>query len=567
MSAGAGKIITFYSYKGGTGRSMALANTAWILASRGKRVLMIDWDLEAPGLHRYFHPFIKDKNLTSTEGLIDFVMRFEDGAVRPAPGTDGGTANQDASAWYLPLAKLDRYVLPLACPFPGEGALDLMPAGKQDQSYSARVNSFNWPGFYDRLGGGVFLEAVKREMKQHYDYVLIDSRTGVSDTAGICTVQMPDIVVVCFTFNIQSIEGVAAVAGSIRSQRSRAGSAAQGGGLRIFPVPMRVERTGDKDRLERAREFAQSALSGFLDHVGDTQGRYWGQVDVPYDPFYAFQEILATVADLPGVRDSVLTSFEQLTSFLTDGEISELAPLQKETRDTIKALFLRGASPRDVASVIAGKPELQELCETAITAQKSWLESQQDNKYLLDDGMVVKLEQAVELLIALLEDQEFRAFWDKTRAYRRQRRLARASLVQLGIAATLIAALSLVAILKARQLIPAPVKYYAFMFVAGMLGTIVDSILSLDSRVNGAQRNVTLRVNTALVSLLGGGLAGTVAGLLLQSYNVTTALPEVGATAFLAAALAGYASRVLIPDTIARIAAVDKRPLVRVLKD
>jgi MinD-like ATPase involved in chromosome partitioning or flagellar assembly len=39
------RIITFYSYKGGTGRSMALANIAWILASAGKRVLAIDWDL------------------------------------------------------------------------------------------------------------------------------------------------------------------------------------------------------------------------------------------------------------------------------------------------------------------------------------------------------------------------------------------------------------------------------------------------------------------------------------------------------------------------------------------
>jgi len=48
-----GQIITFYSYKGGTGRSMALANIACILAeqqtaARGKGVLMIDWDLEAP---------------------------------------------------------------------------------------------------------------------------------------------------------------------------------------------------------------------------------------------------------------------------------------------------------------------------------------------------------------------------------------------------------------------------------------------------------------------------------------------------------------------------------------
>ena len=50
--APSGKIITFYSYKGGTGRTMLLANVAWILATNGKRVLVVDWDLEAPGAHR-----------------------------------------------------------------------------------------------------------------------------------------------------------------------------------------------------------------------------------------------------------------------------------------------------------------------------------------------------------------------------------------------------------------------------------------------------------------------------------------------------------------------------------
>jgi MinD-like ATPase involved in chromosome partitioning or flagellar assembly len=64
-----GRIITFYSYKGGTGRTMALANAAWVLASNGKRVLMIDWDLEAPGLHRYFHPFLTDKRLATTRAF------------------------------------------------------------------------------------------------------------------------------------------------------------------------------------------------------------------------------------------------------------------------------------------------------------------------------------------------------------------------------------------------------------------------------------------------------------------------------------------------------------------
>ena len=57
--ASPGEIITFYSYKGGTGRTMALANVACLLAERigpNECVLVIDWDLEAPGLHRFFPP-------------------------------------------------------------------------------------------------------------------------------------------------------------------------------------------------------------------------------------------------------------------------------------------------------------------------------------------------------------------------------------------------------------------------------------------------------------------------------------------------------------------------------
>src|SRR5215467_5084042 len=92
-----GRIITFYSYKGGTGRSMMLANAAWILASNGKRVLVVDWDLEAPGLHRYLSPFLFDKDLTSTNGLIDLVTRYVDEVTTP-PQSDL------PSDWYERLA-------------------------------------------------------------------------------------------------------------------------------------------------------------------------------------------------------------------------------------------------------------------------------------------------------------------------------------------------------------------------------------------------------------------------------------------------------------------------------
>jgi len=270
----AGKIVTFYSYKGGTGRSMALANVAWILASNQKRVLVIDWDLEAPGLHRYFHPFLVDKDLLESEGLIDYVINFSTAAASPTG--DGGSADRgwykdythvlgaptDASssvsvtsgARIVPGASLLTYAVSLEWDF-GSGALDFIPAGRQGSTYSTRVNSFSWQKFYERLGGGLLLDEVKENLKKEYDYILIDSRTGVSDTSGICTVQMPDILVVCFTLNNQSIEGAAGVAEYVQQQRGDSG-------LEIYPVPMRVENAEKKKRDTRM-EYAKQKFARF----------------------------------------------------------------------------------------------------------------------------------------------------------------------------------------------------------------------------------------------------------------------------------------------------------------
>src|SRR5947209_8513582 len=76
MNEAMGQVITFYSYKGGTGRSMALANVACLLAQqehKGKGVLMIDWDLEAPGLHHFFRSRFTKRfpNTSTTESILD----------------------------------------------------------------------------------------------------------------------------------------------------------------------------------------------------------------------------------------------------------------------------------------------------------------------------------------------------------------------------------------------------------------------------------------------------------------------------------------------------------------
>lgn len=326
MSPQPGRIITFYSYKGGTGRTMAVANVAWILATNGKRVLAVDWDLESPGLHRYFHPFLVDKKLRASRGVIDLVRDYAGAAMEPHEGAE-------EHDWFLQYADVEREAVSLAWPFPEDGVIDLLPAGLQDQSYSKAVSTFDWPIFYERLGGGAFIQALRENMRQHYDYVLVDSRTGLSDTASICTAHLPDIVVNCFTLGEQSIDGSASVAESIVAQRHDEE-------VRLLPVPMRVE-DAEQVKLEAGRDYARQRFADFLNLDAEAVDRYWGDVEIPYKPFYAYEEILAAFGDRARQENSLLASYERLTRIITDGEVTELVPLEERDRRRWLAEFER----------------------------------------------------------------------------------------------------------------------------------------------------------------------------------------------------------------------------------
>ena len=334
-----GSVITFYSYKGGSSRSMALANVAWILASNGKRVLTVDWDLEAPGLHRYFAPFLLDKELTSSRGIIDLVWDFVNEATTPLETENDSAITNHEKEWYQPLTNIKPFAIRLNWTFPNGGALDLIPAGRQGSSYAKRVNFFNWENFYNRFGGGVFLEAVKQEMQKHYDYILIDSRTGVSDTSGICTVQLPDILVLIFTPNNQNIEGAFSVAESVSKQWGAEESLNDK--RLIYPVLARTERA-ELDKLDLVRKYIRVRFQNLLSKMSHKdQEDYWANVEIPYITWYAYEEVLATFRDQPNTRDSLLAAYQQLTRFLTKNKISTLIPPEPMLREEVLNKFTR----------------------------------------------------------------------------------------------------------------------------------------------------------------------------------------------------------------------------------
>lgn len=340
-----GRIITFYSYKGGVGRTMALANVAWILAGSGRKVLAVDWDLESPGLHRYFHPFLVDKQLRDSVGVIDAMRDFAELGTRPS-GHD--TQIELDLAEVERVARVERYATSLdRYDFPAGGSIDLLPAGRQVPAYSKVVSTFNWDHFYERLGGGVFLDALGKDMRRHYDVILIDSRTGLSDNAGICTVQLPDTVVSCFTMSTQSIDGAAAVAKSIAGLSQQT--------IRIVPVPTRVE-DGELSKLERSRTYARQRFDPFVRALGESDvEKYWGRVEIPYKIFYAYEETLAAFGDRPSQENSLLAAYERLAGELMDEQL-EWTPPTESVRRSWLAEFERRAPTEPSPVVIVYAP-------------------------------------------------------------------------------------------------------------------------------------------------------------------------------------------------------------------
>ena len=174
------------------------------------------------------------------------------------------------------------------------GELDFVSAGRQNRDYYSSVAQVDWDNFYERLGGGQFFNALRADMKANYDYTLIDSRTGLSDIADICTVHLPDILVDCFTLNNQSIDGASNVARVI-DQRYHDRN------IRILPVPMRIEE-GEKDKLDVGRRLARRRFDQFPQgHDPGAVGRVLG---FGRDPLPALLRVRGAAGDVrrePGI--------------------------------------------------------------------------------------------------------------------------------------------------------------------------------------------------------------------------------------------------------------------------
>lgn len=305
--------FTFYSFKGGVGRSMAMANVADILARRGLRVLAVDFDLEAPGLERYFQ--VEKTAALANPGLIDLLQSFKKSLSGAAPLDDSAEFRQ-----------LERFIFPVyQRPLPNGGELHLLTAGQREpaaqyRQYALAVRTFDWQDFYYNWEGEAFFEWLRGELAQPksgrapYDVVLVDSRTGVTEMGGVCAYQLADAIVMLCAANHQNVEGTREVARDFRSDSVRA--LRRGRNLEMVVVPARIEQRDDA-LLEK---FFQRFDSFFVDEepaAFGNAGLSFRELTIPYQPEFAFEETVVSDPERREARREIGGAFELLANALT----------------------------------------------------------------------------------------------------------------------------------------------------------------------------------------------------------------------------------------------------------
>jgi MinD-like ATPase involved in chromosome partitioning or flagellar assembly len=211
------RTLAFYSFKGGTGRTLLLANCAKFLAWSGKRVVVLDLDLEAPGLLYKFglrqrgEPTLETTGngwVDKPRGIVDYILGWQEKRARP---------NEPVGSYALPV--------PLPRTYPG--SIAVIPAGSSPSpAYAHKLSQIRWSeelfpvdsadSLRDSLGVKVF-SAIKEDchLQLGADYLLIDARTGLTAAGGVALNLMADQITCLMVVNDENLDGLRQILRSI----------------------------------------------------------------------------------------------------------------------------------------------------------------------------------------------------------------------------------------------------------------------------------------------------------------------------------------------------------------
>jgi serine/threonine protein kinase/MinD-like ATPase involved in chromosome partitioning or flagellar assembly len=400
-------IYTFYSYKGGVGRSMALANVAELLYAVGLDVLMVDWDLEAPGLERFFAD--KSGEGDDERGVIDMLLEYkrmvaQDLEFSPETAPD------------LPFEKPEDLARDIYAQQPSGARLRLITAGRRSRgdfaSYAQSVLTFDWDDFYANWKGEPYFEWLREKLNEAADIVLIDSRTGVTEMGGVCTYQLADVVVLLCAPNQQNIDGIYRMAKNFthpdvrKSRRDRP--------LEVVIVPARVE-----DRAESGayNEFSDDFIAKFDPLISDSLkseiGSFW-ELEIPYVPYYAFNEIVAVRERHKKFAEDIVGSFTTIMKTMICLE-PENSRVRQKVSGNLRNVSRNSSRSKHITQSLVGRT----VCDDRYKIEKRLGQSLHSTTYLAIDTTAAKEDHQVAIKQSNTEDDKLNALLDEFDRYKR----------------------------------------------------------------------------------------------------------------------------------------------------
>jgi MinD-like ATPase involved in chromosome partitioning or flagellar assembly len=309
-------LATFYSLRGGVGLTTALANTARISAARGRRVLCIDLDLEAPGLHT----LLGIDEPPADGGALPLLLTLEQGG------------SIDIRDHVQRVTESDE----LYC----------IPAGRLSEEYAKRLRLIDPETWYRESANPLRrLVELARDSSLEPDLVLLDSRTGISPISAPLLFDLSDLAIVCFFPQLQARLGNQLLVRALLNAESRRAV----GGVRLTPEPRFL--VSPVPPGPSAKEVTTRALEWIEDWLEPAQARRTEETGplaaeelmhaVAYSPEAAFRD---RVPGDPAAREPYEPVADWLEQLLTLG--SQLPPGRRAGRSQVPGRLLRRAAGR-----------------------------------------------------------------------------------------------------------------------------------------------------------------------------------------------------------------------------
>ncbi|WP_296945172.1 hypothetical protein [uncultured Massilia sp.] len=274
-AAAAGEVTTFYSYDSAPVRSLALAHAAWLLAGREHAqtpVLMIDWDLESPGLHHYFPG---QPPAMRRAGVLELFEACRERLRAPARAPDADA--EALAARVLGSLDWDDHIERIDDSRP----LYLMRAGRFDDSYGERVDRFDWDALF--CACPALFRAFAAHLARRFAHVLVDCRSGRSAATSVCTALLPDRLVGLFTPDPRSLDGLQGVVA--RALDYRCSHEDEQRPLLVYPLPAPVDAAAEGRRRWRLGDVRQG-LRGYQAILEKLLGEAYGLAGLSLDSYF-----------------------------------------------------------------------------------------------------------------------------------------------------------------------------------------------------------------------------------------------------------------------------------------